>query len=42
MLPCAGDAPMNLDVAPIYRDCAKPDFSKLKTEPLIVRPPAAK
>ena len=32
--PCAGSGPLHMDsVHPVYRDCSKPDFSHLESEP---------
>jgi hypothetical protein len=35
--PCNNEGPRNLDMSdPIYRDCSRPDFNSLASEPLVV------
>jgi len=38
-VPCRGSGPMNLgSVHPVYKDCSKPDLTKIKTEAWIKKP----
>lgn len=38
-VPCRGSGPMNLgSIRPAYKDCSKPDLSKIKTEAWVDRP----
>lgn len=40
-VPCRGSGPWNMgSIRPTYKDCSKPDLSKIKTAPWIERPPA--
>lgn len=42
-VPCRGSGPLNLDsVHPTYRDCSRPDLSKVDTAPWISPPTPAK
>jgi hypothetical protein len=38
-VPCRGSGPMNLgSIRPMYKDCSKPDLTKVKTEAWVERP----
>ncbi|HEY1815092.1 MAG TPA: hypothetical protein VGG74_22250 [Kofleriaceae bacterium] len=39
LVPCAGSGPLQLEsIHPVYRDCSKPDLSRVNAEPWITRP----